>query len=204
MRKAGLHSRVVAVLKIALPLIAVGMLAGLFVLQPENERGGEIVFSEADIEALGQGMQISNPTFNGVTRNADRFSFSADLVVPDTAPPENVTVTSPSGTIAFAGGTDVAVSSQSGHLDLSAQLLTLSGEVEIDTSQGWHVSMNRLDVDLLTGRIDGGDDVASTGPLGRIDAGRLSVDPPEPETQARLFTFSNGVRVVYDPPDPDG
>jgi lipopolysaccharide export system protein LptC len=200
MRAVGLHSQVVAILKIVLPLVAVGMLLGLFVFQPESERGGEIVFSEADLAALGQGLRISNPTFDGVTRDADRFSFSAELVVPDAAPPQRASITALTGTIAFAGGGDMALRADGGAVDLPNQLLQLSGAVQIDTSQGYRVTADRVDVDLESGRIEGGDDVRGTGPLGRIRSGRLVVGPAAPETGDRLFTFGNGVRVIYDPP----
>ena len=59
----GLYSRVVAVLKVGLPLIALALLAGLFLAPREEERG--VVFSPGDVEAFGEGLQISNATFTG-------------------------------------------------------------------------------------------------------------------------------------------
>jgi lipopolysaccharide export system protein LptC len=65
----GLYSRVVAVLKVGLPLVAVGLLASLFVVQTDDRIGEGVVFSPGDVEALGSGLRISNPTFTGTTRS---------------------------------------------------------------------------------------------------------------------------------------
>ena len=92
----GLYSRVVAVLKVGLPLIALALLAGLFLAPREEERG--VVFSPGDVEAFGEGLRISNPTFTGTTRGDDRFRFTAELVVPDAAPPERAAIERPAGT----------------------------------------------------------------------------------------------------------
>ena len=48
-----LYSRVVAILKVGLPLTAVAMLAGLFLNSQDRRGGGELVFSPADLELLG-------------------------------------------------------------------------------------------------------------------------------------------------------
>ena len=74
----GLYSRVVAVLKVGLPLVAVGLLASLFLVQTDDRLGGNVVFSPGDVEALGSGLSINNPTFTGTTRGEDRFRFTAD------------------------------------------------------------------------------------------------------------------------------
>ena len=44
------------------------------------------------------------------------------------------------------------------------------------------------------------DEVVTTGPLGRITSGSLHVAPAAATGEARRFSFSGGVRVVYDPP----
>ena len=59
-----------------------------FLVQTDDRLGGDLVFSPGDVEALGEGLRIANPTFTGTTRGQDTFRFTADLVVPDAAPPE--------------------------------------------------------------------------------------------------------------------
>ena len=107
--RAGLYSRVVAVLKVGLPLVAVGLLASLFLVQTDDRIGGGVVFSPGDVEALGSGLRISNPTFTGTTRGEDRFRFTAELVEPDAAPPERAAITALAGTLDLHNGPEVTV-----------------------------------------------------------------------------------------------
>jgi lipopolysaccharide export system protein LptC len=196
----GLYSRVVAVLKVGLPLVALGLLAGLFLIQNHDGIGGELTFSEGDIAALGSGLRISNPTFTGTSRGGDRFRFTAEVVVPDAVPPNRASITGLSGGVELQGGPEVALRAAEGELDISEQHLVLTGGVEIETSDGYAMRADRVALDLRSGAIEAGDAVATEGPLGRIDAGTLSVAPASGDGEARRFSFGNGVRVLYAPP----
>jgi lipopolysaccharide export system protein LptC len=198
----GLHSRVVAVLKVGLPLVAVGLLASLFLVQNDDRLGGNVVFSPGDVEALGSGLRIDSPTFTGTTRNEDRFRFTAALVEPDAAPPQRARITTLAGTLWLHNGPEVTVSAERGDLDIPTQRLDLSGEVVITTSDGYRMVTDKATIDLRAGAVVAGDEVVSTGPLGAITSGSLHVAPAADSGEARRFSFSDGVRVVYDPPDP--
>ena len=196
----GLYSRVVAVLKVGLPLIALALLAGLF-LSPREEQGGGVVFSPGDVEAFGEGLRISNPTFTGTTRADERFHFTAELVVPDAAPPERAAITRPAGTIELEGGPVVTVEAERGELHLPSQRLDLVGDVRIETSDGYRLDTEKATLDLRSGAFVAGDAVEGTGPLGTITSQSLHVAPAAETGEARRFSFSGGVRLVYDPPD---
>jgi lipopolysaccharide export system protein LptC len=200
----GLHSRVVAILKVALPLVALGLLAGLFLGapgdRPEAERG--LVFAPGDVEALGSGLVIRNPTFTGITAGDDRYRFSAGLVEPDAAPPERVAITTLTGEVDLAAGPTVSVSAATGDLHVPTQRLDLTGMVDLATSDGYRIRAEKVTLDLRAGTLIAGDAVETTGPLGRIDSGSLHVAPATAAGEPRRFSFSDGVRLVYDPPDP--
>lgn len=198
----GLHSRVVAVLKVGLPLVAVGLLASLFLIQNDDRLGGNVVFSPGDVEALGSGLRIDNPTFTGTTRSEDSFRFTAALVEPDAAPPQRARITTLAGTLHLHNGPEVTVSAERGDLDIPTQRLDLSGQVVITTSDGYRMVTDKATIDLRAGAFVAGDEVATTGPLGEITSGSLHVAPATEIGEARRFSFSDGVRLVYDPPDP--
>jgi lipopolysaccharide export system protein LptC len=195
----GLYSRVVAVLKVGLPLIALALLAGLFLAPREEERG--VVFSPGDVQAFGEGLQISNATFTGTTRGDDRYRFTADLVVPDAAPPERAAITRPAGTIELKGGPVVTVEAATGDLHVPSQRLDLVGDVRIETSDGYRLDTEKATLDLRTGAFVAGDAVEGTGPLGTITSRSLHVAPAAATGEARRFSFSGGVRLIYDPPN---
>jgi lipopolysaccharide export system protein LptC len=197
----GVYSQIVAVLKVGLPLIAIGLLSALFFGPGEDRGDGGVVFSEGDVEALGGGLRVSNPTFTGTTSGGDRFRFTAELVVPDAAPPERAAITRPAGTLELAGGPSVTLEAADGDLHIPSERLDLSGAVRIETSDGYRIAADKATIDLRAGSLIAGDAVESTGPLGRIDSGSLRVAPAAAEGEARRFSFGNGVRLLYDPPD---
>ena len=112
---------------------------------------------------------ISNPTFTGTTSGGDRFRFTAELVVPDAAPPERAAITRPAGTLELAGGPSVTLEAADGDLHIPTQRLDLSGAVRIATSDGYRIAADKATIDLRAGSFIAGDAVESTGPLGRID-----------------------------------
>lgn len=198
----GLHSRIVAILKVGLPLVAVGLLASLFLVQPDGRLGGNVVFSSGDVDALGSGLQITNPTFTGTTRSDDRFRFTAAKVVPDAAPPKRAAISELSGTLDLKDGPEITLSAREGDLDIPTQRLDISGDVIITTSDGYRMATDRATIELRAGALVASGQVTSTGPLGEITSGTLHVAPSTESGEARRFSFSDGVRVVYDPADP--
>ncbi|HVH01718.1 MAG TPA: hypothetical protein VM891_01970 [Amaricoccus sp.] len=201
----GLHSRVVAILKVGLPLVALGLLSALFLGQPDDRLRGEgsVVFAPGDVESLGGGLMIRNPTFTGTTRGQDRFRFSAATVEPDAAPPQRAAITRLTGEFELADGPTITVSAASGDLDIPTQRLDLAGEVDLATSDGYRIRAPKLTLDLRAGSLIAGDAVETTGPLGRIDSGSLRIAAAGRTGEARRFSFSDGVRLLYDPPDPE-
>lgn len=203
----GLYSRFVAILKVGLPLIALAMLAGLFLNSPNHRSGGELVFSPADLELLGQGMRVTGPVFSGVTDASDRFRFTAVAVTPDAAPPTRAGIETLAGVIDFANGQKMDVSAKGGEIEIESKRMTLEGDVKVVTSDGYVFTADEAQLDFRGGDLAARGSVAGTGPAGRIDAGRLTVSPPQADTGDRTFLFQDDVRVVYDPtaaPPPAG
>ena len=195
------YSRLVTILKILLPLIAIGLLSSLFLVQNDGGAGGEIVFGSGDLEELGTGLRISNPVFSGSSRYADRFSFQADLVVPDAVPPQRADISELAGEVIFADRGRIEIISRSGALDVPLQTLDLEGSVRIDTSDGYRMETEALRIELGGGSLSTSVPVKITGEIGQIEAGNLSVTSTGRRNETRRFVFGNGVRVLYAPPD---
>lgn len=196
----GLYSRFVAILKVGLPLIAVAMLAGLFLNSEARRGGGELVFSPADLALLGEGMRVTGPVFSGVTDAQDRFRFTADAVTPDAAPPTRAGIETLTGVIDFANGQKMDISARGGEIEIESRKMTLRGAVRVETSDGYVFSADVARLDFAAGDLSAEGAVSGDGPIGRIDAGRLTVSPPSGERADRTFLFQDNVRVVYDPP----
>lgn len=197
---AGFHSRAVAILKVGLPLVALGLLSALFLIPYEDGPRGELVFTKGDMAALGSGLRISGPTFTGVTRGEDRFRFTADLVVPDAAPPTRASISNLSGNVEFTSGLRVDLTAETAEADIEGQRLELLGDVGIETSDGYKATAPRMDLDLRSGVLEAAGPVEAHGPMGEIVAGSLRIAPGTGAGAGRMISFGNGVRLVYRPP----
>jgi lipopolysaccharide export system protein LptC len=151
------------------------------------------------VDALGSGLAITNPTFTGTTRGEDTFSFTAELVEPDAAPPEQAHITALSGELNLQNGPTVSVRSEAGDLHVPTQRLDLAGTVVIETSDGYRMDADAVTLDLRAGTLTADGAVETTGPLGRIDSGSMRIGAADVD-EARRFSFGKGVRLVYDPP----
>lgn len=195
----GWYSKTVAILKIGLPLVALALLAGLFFVQTDDNFGGEVMFSSADLESLGQGLQVANPILTGTTEDEDRFQFIADRVVPDAVPPQFATLTNISGVIEFSDTSQIRVSGQNGYMDLKTKLLKLDGSIKIEDSSGYTVLSEYLEINLADGSVKTDKPVHGEGPQGKIDAGSMKIEPSALDDEKRLFFFGNGVQLLYKP-----
>ncbi len=195
----GLYSRAVSVLKVGLPLVALAMLAALFLVSDDERATGDLAFSPGDLAALGQGMRVTAPVFSGVTEALDRFRFTAAAVVPDAAPPTRAVIDTLAGRIDFADGQGVDLRAETGDLDLGTQRMTLRGAVRLVTADGYSFGAEQVDVDLKVGGLTATGAIRGGGPMGRIASGRLTVSGPVNPGGARMFLFEDAVRLVYDP-----
>ena len=197
-----LRSRVVAILKVGLPLVALALLSALFLLQTDDGfQGAGITFTKGDMEALGEGLSLDNPILTGTSASDDRFRFTADRVIPDAAPPTRAEMTRLGGEIELARGATITLEAPSGTFDIESQRIALAGPVVIDTSDGYHMNAGTMDLDLARGVLEAGQSVKSEGPLGTITAGTLRIEPSDPDgADTRLVSFGSGVRLIYLPP----
>ena len=138
----GLHSRVVAILKVGLPLVALGLLLGALPRSsPTTAPAAASCSRPATSRRSAAASRISNPTFTGTTRGEDRFRFTAAHGrARRRAAAAGGDHPAQPATSSWRDGPTVAVSAATGDLDIPTQRLDLAGEVEIATSDGYRIA----------------------------------------------------------------
>jgi lipopolysaccharide export system protein LptC len=195
----GFHSRLVTVLKVGLPLVALGLLSALFFFTLGDDRESELVFSASDLEVLSEGLQVTRPTLSGRTRDDEPFRFVAEAALPDGAPPTNVAIRGLDGDFTFKGGQRVEVSAGSADLDLESDAMELRQEVTVASSDGYRISAERMRLELRPGTIDAEGTVHAVGPMGEIWSETLQIVPSQSDPDRRVISFGSGVRLLYLP-----
>ncbi|WP_297771553.1 LPS export ABC transporter periplasmic protein LptC [uncultured Roseovarius sp.] len=194
------YSRVVAGMKVLLPLIALGLLSTMFLISRTVDPSKTVPVGEIDLEQRAQDMGATNPSFAGVTAEGDEIRFTADMARPGRENPERLIADEVSAQLRLAAGTVVDITARSAAFEQRALTAQLSGNVHIKTSTGYVIDTEQLDtkLDKLHARTPG--PVTASGPLGDFSAQRM-VLRNAPESGHPELIFTDGVKLLYQPRD---
>jgi lipopolysaccharide export system protein LptC len=190
------YSRLIAFLKILLPLLALGILSTIFLVSSRVETTNSIPFAEDEIAQRIRSQQVTGALFSGVTTGGDRISFTADEIVTD---PDNVQVArSPVAEIDFSAGGGVRLESERGHVDLAADLAVMEGRVVIRDTSGYVMRSEEISSRLSSLDVVSPGEVTADGPPGTLRAGKMRIGKQGSGDNVHLL-FTDGVKLVYDP-----
>ena len=197
-RHNNLQSKVVAWMKIILPLAALGLLSTLFLLSRSIDPSRSIPVSQIDIEKRAQEQGASNPTFSGVTDTGDQITLSARKAVPNNDDMGKVLAEQINATLTLQSGAEIDITSQSAKVDSTAFTVQLSGDVRLVSSNGYDIQTDVLNArfDVLYSDTPG--PVSGSGPPGDLQAGRMVLRNDEGTDAAHLL-FTDGVKLIYHP-----
>ena len=192
------YSRLVAWLKILLPLAALALLSTLFLFSRNVDPVNSIPFSQVDLEERVREQQLTQPSFSGSTARGDLIRFTASAVRPDTDTPGRATADAPQARIDLVGGTVIEFHAKSGEMDQPGDLARLKGDAVLTSSTGYTVQTEELTAGIETIRAETPGAVEGTGPAGRFTAGKM-VLTTDPGTGDAHLLFTGGVHLVYEP-----
>ncbi len=199
----GKYSRFVSYLKIGLPLVAILLLGTVFlVTSPDDFAGPGLVFTDADRDALGQGLQVNGATISGATRSGDTYVFKAAVLVPDSLDANKLAASTVSGSITTGGGITVELSADQASLDRSNKTFQVSGRAHLETSDGYVANTEGLIGDFTNGTLESMGLVTVDGPTGHIQAGSLLLTTAPDDNENTTLHFDNGVRLIFKPKQP--
>lgn len=197
-RDPEVYSRWVGILKILLPLIAVGLLSTVFLVQKEDTFEGGLVFTKIDMATLGDGLTISNPRFSGLTTGGDTFTLAAARAVPDSSKPKVIEMTEITADLSFSDQTVVNATASQGIARIPDQVLDLNGGLTATSSTAHSFNTTGGRLDLRSGDFVSSGPVQMTGPGQKLEAGQMRI-VTDPQDGGRFFHFENGVHLTYIP-----
>lgn len=190
------YSRLVAWLKVLLPLMALGILSTLFLLSRNVDPVATIPFADDEIRDRVDQQQITGPVFSGTSRNGDLISFSAGDMKTD-AKGRNV-VQDLSAEIELASGTSVVLRADQGAIDLANATTDIMGNVVVTTSTGFSITTDQLVTNLDTATLTTPGPVSAVTGFGTLNAGQMALSASKNGGPSQLI-FTNGVKLIYDP-----
>ncbi|MGC3937935.1 LPS export ABC transporter periplasmic protein LptC [Roseobacter sp. EG26] len=188
----------VAWLKVALPLAALGLLSTLFLLARVVDPANSIPFADTEVQDRLLNQKVSGPYYSGTTSNGDQIAFIAETVTS----PNGVTGATQANDVFvkfdLANGTRLTVTSLKGAVDVANDTSNLTGNVVITTSQGYRITTEALVARISSLNVVSPDTVLATTPGGELIAGSMELKSPKADAPAQLI-FTNGVKLLYQP-----
>jgi lipopolysaccharide export system protein LptC len=161
------YSRMVALLKVLLPLVALALLSTLFLLSRKLDPIASIPFAAEAVQERVREQQVTGPFFSGSSERGDQISFTAGKI--GMAQNGNDTnAESLSAQIDLASGARVNFEADAGTVNVMDDISALSGNVVITTSSGYKINSDHLTSAMTFLKVESPGEVVAVGPIGTL------------------------------------
>lgn len=191
-----MYSRLIAWLKILLPLGALALLSTIFLYS----RGPDPI---ATIPVLTGGAdptrteQIGSPFYAGTTENGQGLTLAARQARFSNPDNSGLIADDLRAVIDIRDGNRIVIDATVGQMDEGDRLRLREGVV-LDSSSGYTVRTEGLDAEIDRVAIESTSDVEAIGPGLTLSAGKLRVEE-HAATQDIQLLFTDGVKLIYIP-----
>ncbi|WP_420861859.1 LPS export ABC transporter periplasmic protein LptC [Algirhabdus cladophorae] len=191
------YSRFVAWAKIVLPLVALGLLSTLFLFSKPIDPSLSLPYAKVDVEQSAREQQIKEPTYSGITSDGAAIKVVAETARPDVDNTGLMSAKVLTAELVLPSGRIMDIQSKRGTIDNNTNQVTLEGNVQLDTSDGYQILTQSLTSALGKTHITTAGTVQGTGPLGFLQAGQMELS--QSNDAQYLLVFKKGVKLIYTP-----
>ncbi len=188
--RARSHSRLVSILKYALPVTAVGLI-GLYFISPSIE------VSIGDMNASVQGVAIEkgnlrmvNPKLEGANEQQGNYVVTASYAEQAVANPDTIHLTELQAETNNAQKGWSRLTSPKGVFETKTERLELIGDIRVAQSNGMKAQLTRANVDMKRQTVISKEPVRVDFPAGNLDSNTMHLD-----MDAKTAAFQGNVRV---------
>src|SRR6056297_333710 len=120
------YSRIVAALKVILPLIALGLLSSVFLVATPPEQGEPVPFPDLTISQLAREQRLGAPAFSGVTDDGTRVTVAASRLWPDPEQDDVILGSDLAARLSTPDGVEYRISAPAAEIDRASDVTTLA------------------------------------------------------------------------------
>ncbi len=192
------HTRVVGWLKVALPLMALAILATLFLVADRIDPEAALPYAEVDVAERAREPRMTAPTYAGTTGDGASLTLTAD----EARPAAGTTPAMAQGLVldlATPDGGTTILRAATAVMDQTARHLVLSGGVTVTTGTGYRLETAEVVAELDRSGLESRGEVTAIGPVGDIRADGMTLRQDSLTPGTYVLVFKGGVRLVYRP-----
>lgn len=171
------YSAFIRLLKLALPLLAVGMVMVL-ILWPRLSAIKTEPLGKADLQALEQAeteTRLLNPVYNTADDKGRPFTITADEAVQKRADDTTITLTTPSASLKD-NGTVTTLTADQGQYNQTDKVMVLKNNVTLKDSNDNILETDTLTTDIKSGRAYSDSPAILTTPNGTIEGQKILIE----------------------------
>ena len=193
-----LHTKLVVWSKVTLPLMALILLATMFLFSRKIDPTNAIPYADVDVEERAREPRLTQPTYAGVTSDGSALTIAAAEARPDKTTGIG-TASAIIGKLETPDGARVDLQAASGVLDTEGGLMTLDGGVQLTTTTGYTITTQSLRAKLDQTGLSSPGAITATSPMGQLVAGQMTLTQDPKLPTAYLLVFKGHVKLLYTP-----
>ena len=188
-----LHTRLVGLLKVGLPLVALGILSSLFLFSRSITMDGALPYAEVDIDDRLREPKMVDVHIATTSAEGAAIEITAQSILPSgtegaMARQARARITAPAGQL-------TTLSAPLVDYDSAKATAAMTGGVEI-FSAGYAMTTQALDINMDKAQLDSRGEVRALGPMGQVDAGQMRLTQQQ---DGVVVVFNSGVHLLYKP-----
>ena len=187
------HSRLVRILRVAVPVVVVIGAAGTMLVTYFNPLRmiGKLPIDPGKLVVSGTKITMEHPRLSGFTRDSRAYELTADAAAQDLAKPDIIELKNVHAKVQMQDNSTVTMSAVNGAYDSKAEKVQLNRGIVLTSSAGYQGHLSEAMIDVRKG------DVVSNHPVelkmlqGTLNAKRLHI-----VNSGDLVRFDGGVTMV--------
>ncbi len=192
-------SRLVALLKVLLPLTALAILSMLFLISNRINPDDALPYAEVDVEARLKEPRMTAPTYAGTTSDGASLEVTAAEARPAAEGETGANATAVQARLTTPDGQQTDLQAETAQMTLKGTEITFSGDVRLTHSSGYRVTSDEMTASLGETDVQARSGVTAEGPGGRITAQSMRLMPTGDGREGYLLVFNGTVKLVYQP-----
>jgi lipopolysaccharide export system protein LptC len=189
-RSAGRHSRMVRVLRVALPLLVVFGFGGYLLFSYINPL--RVLEKLPDVSGTlavqGSKITMEAPRIAGITRDKRSYELTAETAVQDIAKPDVVELQNLRAKMEMQESDVVVITAKSGTYNTKGDNVILRDHIVVTSGQGYNAKLREAVVDMKKGH------VVSSQPVEiKMPAGLLTANGMEVTDSGEVVRFTGGI-----------
>lgn len=192
------HSRMVAWLKVALPLLALALLSTLFLFSRGVDPEDAIPYADVDVQDRMAEPRMVGVGFSGKTANGAAITLTAGEARPGLD--DQITAKDISASVQFPKGGSIILTAVQADLRGQTESARLSGGVTVTDETGYKIKTSGLALSTTGTLAQSDGPIHAIGPLGELKADSMIISTDNASPDDFLMVFKGRVTVLYHPP----